>query len=368
MAIGGKDRTFAALKAAGRMTSSAGAGSPDSRSRSRPSVGGLVSRFLGNYPDRHWTWSGPACRVASELIRSRNIRLMYTSANPISFLRAALRLQDSHDLKWLFDARDPLGYGRKHTSSRMVPLLQERKILQRSIQKADHVTGLARSYGQIFFDLYGLDEPHFDFIPTGLDEAYLTEASAPLRENFLLHVGEVMPDQGAHALATLERILAAEEGGIPFDRIVFVGRREINEPRVRRLASDLPRVQERLDFLDHRPQSAVYDLIRRARACMLIPGDTRYWWTNFAKMVDYIALGAPVIAHVPLISEARTELAKAGTGFFLNGDVDSDSIQLRAWLESGISDSPTDYRQRYTARRQVADFAAILDRLAAMGS
>ncbi len=101
---------------------------------------------------------------------------------------------------------------------------------------------------------------------------------------------------------------------------------------------------------------------------MLIPGDTRYWWTNFAKMVDYIALGAPVIAHVPLISEARTELAKAGTGFFLNGDVDSDSIQLRAWLESGISDSPTDYRQRYTARRQVADFAAILDRLAAMGS
>ena len=35
-------------------------------------------------------------------------------------------------------------------------------------------------------------------------------------------------------------------------------------------------------------------------------------------MVDYIALQVPVLAMVPMTSEARTELIKAGIGIFID--------------------------------------------------
>jgi glycosyltransferase involved in cell wall biosynthesis len=365
MALGGPDRSFKAMKDAGKNApSSEGSGKTvQAGVGSRGlGIGGTIARLIGNYPDRHWTWSGPARRMAAQLIAQHDIKLLYTSANPISFLRAGLKLKRYTDVSWLFDARDPLGYGRKHTADGAIALLQERAILRRSIAAANHVTGSSSAYGQIFFDQYGLPEKKFDFIPTGLDETYLAGDDATEHEDFLLHVGEVMPDQDPHVFRVLEQILS-QQGDSAFGRLVFVGRREVNEPRVRQLTSGLPCVQDRLKFLDHRPQSEVYDLIRRARACLLVPGPMRYWWNNFAKMVDYIALGTPVIAHVPPISEARNELEKAGTSFFLTGKTQTDSNALRAWLAKTDSVTVSDYSQRYTARRQVANLAAILNHL-----
>ena len=367
MALNGPDRSFAALKAAGKIAvSGASKGSaPSDAAKSRwLGLGSQVGRLIGDYPDRHWTWSGPARRLAEKLIKQHDISLLYTSANPVSFLRAAIRLKKENEVSWLFDSRDPLGYGRKHTAEGKIALLQERYILCRAIATADHVTGLAGSYGQIFFDLYGLPEDRFNFIPTGLDQAYLGDSKEIEREDFLLHVGEVMPDQGPHAFHVLEKALS-QEGESPFGEVIFVGRREVNEPRLLRLTANMPRVQERLKFIDHCPQAEVYNLIRRARACLLVPGPMRYWWTNFAKMVDYIALGAPVIAHVPPISEARSELEKAGTGFFLSGETEVDAAALQVWMAQSDRITVSDYAQRYTAQRQVADLAEVLHGLQA---
>ena len=367
MALGGNDRTFAAMKAAGALPSAPAPSGGAATNQRGPSIGGLISRAIGDYPDRYWTWSGPAYRLASKLVQEKKIRLLYTTANPESYLRAAIRLKQTHGMTWLFDSRDPLGYGQKHVPNAPISLLMQRSILSRSIRMADHVTGLARSYGQIFFDLYGLDESRYSFIPTGLDEAYLSQDTPP-RENFLLHIGEVMPNAGRHAYQTLEQIFATAQGKEPFDRLLFVGRKEVNTSRVAHLLKDMPRLRERVEFLDHMPQAQVYGLVRRAKACLLVPGESRYWWTNFAKMVDYIALGAPVIAHVPAISEARQELTEAGTGFFLNGQVAEDAAALAEWLETATGITPTPYCKRYTAQRQAADLAAILRRLSGMSA
>ena len=42
-----------------------------------------------------------------------------------------------------------------------------------------------------------------------------------------------------------------------------------------------------------------HELIVNAKAAVLIPGHTALWWTNFAKMVDYIALQVPVLEWCP---------------------------------------------------------------------
>ena len=366
MNLGGSDRRFVALKAAGQVDIGAGRWpSNDRPPRRTPSFGSVVADMIGDWPDRHWTWAGPAARMSEGLIRQHDIRLLYTSANPVSFLRAAIRIRQRNNLAWVFDSRDPLGYGQKNSAAGALARWLEHRILKTTIARADHVSGSSGAYGQIFFDLYGLEEHRWTFIPTGFDEAYAPPVVPEGRGLDLLHVGEVMVNQSRHIFETLEYMLEHIVSNPSFDQLVFVGRREVNEPIIRRMTANLPRLTERLAFLDHRPQAEVYALISKARACLLVPGPTRYWWTNFAKMVDYIGLSAPVIAHVPPLSEARHELEKAGTAFFLGTEIADDAAALAVWLAGGCPTTTSDYATRYTARRQVADFAAMFDRILA---
>ena len=86
------------------------------------------------------------------------------------------------------------------------------------------------------------------------------------------------------------------------------------------------------------------------------------WWNNFAKMVDYIALQKTVIADVPLISEARLELTKAGLGVFLGGDLIEDTTELLKILERPNRRVNKQYCRLYLASSQVASFATVFEK------
>lgn len=367
MALGGPDRRFVALKAADKIcVRSNSPSAPGKRHPRLPSLGRLVADVIGDWPDRYWTWSDPAFRLSEQLIKHYGIQLLYTSASPVSFLRAAMRLKQRNDLAWLFDSRDPLGYGKKFTARHGIARWIEQRILAKAIDSADHVSVLSAAYGSIFFDLYGLEDDRWSFIPTGLDEAYvLPDVGLKTCGRNLLYVGEVMANQSTYSLEVLDYMLSSSESSSPFDKLIFLGRREVNEPIIRHATANLPRLTERLLFLDHRSQAEVYSLMRQSRACLLVPGLTRYWWNNFAKLVDYIGLSVPVIAHVPYTSEARQELDKAGTAFFLGSCKSEDAAALTQWLEAEPQQTRSEYADRYTAKRQVADFAALFDRLLA---
>lgn len=375
MALGGRDRTFAALKRAAGGTHVGPPANAHANKVTSPrgrrwglNTGELI-RLVGEWPDRHWTWSLAAERLCRRLIQSQGIRLLYTSAVPVSPLRTAQRLQRKFGLKWVADFRDPVGYGDKHSATGIIASAMERRILQHSMHQADRVTGLADSYGQIFFDLYGLPEKRYRFIPTGLDEAYLGGSNSSERApGMLLHVGEVMPNQSSYAFSVLAKVRAAAPEATAALHLVFVGRREINEPRVSALVSGISGWDVPIQFIDHAPQAEVYALARRAEACLLIPGRGRYWWTNFAKLVDYLALRVPVIADVPAMSEARQELTKTGQGFFLTDDVDADAAALIDWLQRSTASEINDYGKRYTAREQARAFAEVFDELLTVGA
>lgn len=375
MALGGRDRTFAALKRDAE-TPSSGAGE-NGRAKSVDIAAGRrwgvntseVVRLLGEWPDRHWTWALAAERLCRRLIATQGIGLLYTSAVPVSPLRTAMRLQKAFGLKWVADFRDPVGYGGKHSASGMIASALERLILHQCISRADCITGLADSYGQIFFDLYDLPEEKYRFIPTGLDEAYLPSSDQrPKTPGMLLHVGEVMPNQSTYCFTLLARARALAPEATAALHLVFVGRREINEPRINERVSTIAGWDIPITYIDHVPQSEVYALARSSRACLLIPGRYRYWWTNFAKLVDYLALRVPVIADVPAMSEARQELSKTGQAFFLSGDLAHDVGALIDWLQEPVAEAINDYGQRYTALRQARAFAQVFDDLSAGGA
>jgi glycosyltransferase involved in cell wall biosynthesis len=371
MALGGRDRTFAATKrAAGPHPEIAPTSRnvTDAKPRADRAWAQRVSQLLGDWPDRHWTWRGAARRRCRELIRAQQIRLLYTSAVPASPLAVAASLQREFGLKWVADFRDPVGYGQKHSAAAAVPLLMERRLYANAMARADMVTGLAGSYGSIFFDLYGLPESRYRFIPTGLDEAYVSKASAEPDSHLLLHVGEVMPNQSRHAFDVLARAYTVAPSAMAGMRLVFVGRREVNAPLVAALIGAVGDWPYPVEFIDHVPQPQVYRLIKQARACLLIPGTSRFWWNNFAKLVDYLALDVPVIADVPPVSEAREELSKGGKGFFLGGaDINADARALVDWLAQDLATTSTGYGRRYTALRQAEDFAAVFDEVLGHG-
>jgi len=364
MALGGRDRTFASLKRNKVPASFPPVDlMPPQRYRSAGSWSGELVRVLGEWPDRYWTWCLSARQLCRRLIKEQGIRLMYTSAVPVSPLAIAGSLQREFKLKWVADYRDPVGYGKKHSARGMLASTIEQRILVRAMDNADVVTGLAGSYGNIFFDLYGLPESQYRFIPTGLDEGYLKQETVTAHDpDIILHIGEVMPNQSPYAFSVLARAHELAPETMANFRLVFVGRREINEPRVAALTATISNWPYLVEFIDHLPQAEVYTLLQRARAGLLIPGRQRYWWNNFAKMVDYLALGVPCITDVPPVSEAREELGKAGTGFFLVGDsVDTDAGALLNWFRSGCEVKASDYGRRYTAQRQAAAFAAVFD-------
>jgi hypothetical protein len=91
----------------------------------------------------------------------------------------------------------------------------------------------------------------------------------------------------------------------------------------------------------------------------LIPGEKELWWTNFAKMVDYIALKKPVLSMVPDPSEARAELARARLGVFLDGNTEQKAKRLTRFLMNGPSGSSADDSvcREYLASNQAKKFA-----------
>lgn len=366
MAVGGRDRTFSATKKATVHNSEDSQVAAPQESAGRTplvSMSKMVQVF-GEWPDRYWTWSIAAKSLCRQLIDEQGIKLLYTSAKPLSPLSLASELQRKNGLSWIADFRDPAGYGQKNSADGAVNSAIARNILSTAMHSADQVTGLADAYGPIFFDLFGLPESRYSFIPTGLDEAYLDPEPPPQKQPVFLHIGEVMPNQSRHVFAVLQCAHTLRPEVMSSYALEFIGRREINQPRVEALVSGLSDWSYQTRFVDHLPQPEVYARVRSAAACLLVPGHRRYWWTNFAKMVDYIALGTPVIADVPPVSEARNELGKAGNGFFLGGeDVERDAQALLAWVEAGLPIRTDDaYRARYTARRQAEAFARLFAR------
>ena len=370
MAFGGKDRSFSAIKNSKKDININEFLSNCSTS-SRPNgifsvIYSSISKALYSIPDAHWTWALSSMSTAKKLVDKYGIKVMYTTANPYSHLGIAIELKDKLGVKWLADFRDPCGYGYKNSVNNYFGEKIQQKILQSTFDKADKVTGLSEAYSSIFSDLYGLNDSHYTFIPTGVDNDYLscTRNVNDSYANSIVFAGEVMPEQDSYIF----RILHNLHKNNPYLKIIFVGRSDVNRPIIDKVLANISDWKIEVEYVDHLPQLELYSILQSAKACILAPGINRYWWTNFAKMVDYIALGVPVIADVPKLSEARKELTKAGLGFFLErNSVEEDALRLQKWLINNNKDEDdlcADYRNRYLASSQTKAFATLFDEIA----
>lgn len=370
MELGGKGRTFKDLKSQLVSGDKQKKSQTTTQLKNKPRLLSRCKNFvlslMADWPDRYWTWYSEAVKEAKRIIEEHDINVIYTTTAPFTTLRIGEHLQLKCGVKWIADFRDPLGYSERFSASSSRARALEQQIVKRTMQSADHVVGLARSYQYIFKDLYNLEASRFTFIPTGADDRYI-QACEPLKPNpdifTVLFVGEFLDEYDNTYIFNLLAELQ-KNANKPLE-IKVIGRIEVNKHRVLGLIerANASQLKQCCHFIDHLPQSDLYAEIAQASVCLLIPGIS-LWWTNFAKLVDYIALKKYVIANVPDISEARHELSKAGLGIFLGGDIKSDLEQLHLLVERKPGEDVNHtYCQQYLASQQVSAFVKVIEKV-----
>ncbi len=360
MHFGGKDRTFKSVKHA-MVTHKAEAVSVSWREKF---YGYLRDHFLFT-PDHYWTWYWSALKRASHLIRQNDISVIYTTCLPYTCLRIGLKLKDNFpDLKWLSDFRDPPTYSQTTCSKVDRVYQQQRDIERRAHARADAITGLAASYSLIFHDMYRAKS--VKFIPTGVDEELLPKemATSPFDHPYILFVGEFLKEYDETIFRLFAEALKNNDFAKENLKLIIAGNQNINRALTSGYIEKF-KMNDHVKFLDHMPQQELYRYISAARAVTLIPGPHSFWWTNFAKLVDYMALEKPVLALVPNPSEARSTLSKAGLGIFLDGSFSDKLRVFSKFLTEGylkVNPNPEEC-QKYLAKNMTKSFVEIFEKL-----
>ncbi|MGA9041174.1 MAG: hypothetical protein WB421_11615 [Terriglobales bacterium] len=364
MALGGWDRTFKGLK-------KAPPGPNHTRALARKSAAIRAYHYaVRNWlhiPDVYWTWAKTATTLANKIMKDRNIRLVLTTAPPFSSLLIGQALH-RNGATWIADFRDPLAYTQQLSSEVGRIHERQRSIVRHTLANADAITLAASSMASIYRDMFGPGGVEPVFIPTGVDEDALQSESitADPEQPFLLFAGEILPEFDTvfwEALAEAIKNPAVKRTGI---KVLIVGTLAINRPRLTPLI-DRVGLHGQVEFRDQMPQSETYKLLRKALAGLLVPGINSRWWTNAAKMTDYIGMRKPVLAVVPDPSEARTALTRSRLGIFLDGSPENRARILTDFLlgKHKLAAPDEDECERYTAHRQVRSFVELFESLSA---
>lgn len=364
MAFGGRDRGFRAMKDAGELRSGekapSGSAPQDLRVRTYQY---LLTHYM-QVPDAFWTWAKAATVAGRKLLRERNINLVFTTAPPYSCLEIGQSLQQT-GAKWIADFRDPIAYYQRLSSHVPRVYNHQRRIVGRALESANALTWAASCFGSIYSDVFGKYAPDAMFIPTGIDTALLEPpGKTSTRSSYLIFTGEFLPNYAPDFFECFAKALDRVELKRTGIKLLVVGTLELNRNRMMPLIERFG-IGEHVEFRDQVPQREVYRLVSQACAGVLLPGSQARWWTNAAKMTDFIGMRKPVVAMVANPSEARSELTKTGLGVFLDGSVEERAHRLADFVLGEYRLSPANQSEcdRYTVGSQVRSFADVFDRV-----
>lgn len=317
----------------------------------------VFDHFL-NSPDRFWTWKKTALKEARKLIVQYDVKYLYTTSSPYTTLEIGTALKSSFpNLRWITDFRDPLTYSLRSHSNIFSVYKKQKKIERKALNQADAITGTSSAYKLIYHDLYNgkFDQKMF-FIPTGLDDDFLPKVNDRIETHEIIYIGEYLTNYGAKFF---DYYRSFQENYPEFKaklKVVIIGPIDINLLALQELNIENSILND-IQFEDQMSQTTLYKRLNNAKAVILSPGHESHWWTNFAKMVDYIALKKWVLAIVPDPSEARKQLSQAGIGLFLDSEENAIDILKKLanneTFEQNIDDS---FCRTYLASSQVKSF------------
>lgn len=369
MKLGGKDTTLKNIVLEGNRNLAKETSSQTNAAHRQHSIYNRIYKYILSrwiqVPDRFIFWKKNAINLGCKIISEYNISIVYTTCLPFTCNEIGLALKRKTGVKWVADFRDPITYAKRMYSDYLPVFMKQKKIEQDTFKYADAITGLSRAYLSIFDDLYeGEYSAKTYFIPTGVDDDYLPSLDCNIieKENSIIFVGEYLHEYQDFFLKIFAKAIFSEELKDKKCKLKIVGNKNINYRQLKGYIDGL-NLHDSVELIDHLPQKELYQLVIRSKAAVLIPGYRALWWTNFAKMVDYIALQMPVLAMVPMTSEARSELSRAGLGLFIDDEEKGVEIIRSIFNNKSKVNSCHEYCKQYLASKQVESFISIFTEL-----
>ncbi len=269
--------------------------------QSRRSSGrfGLL-RSLGELfllPDTYVGWVPFARRAGSNICRTGNFDLIYSTSPPDSTHLAAGWLSRKYSLPWVADFRDP--WISLYLRNSPTPLHRSiHRRMERSISRADVVLVTTDWHKEVLEERY----PHSRVVK--IANGYIQEDFAgidcrPSREEMfhITHCGMLtLGRSSAPILKGLSLLAERHPGLIDRIRVRFIGPRESgNEQWVEHFG-----LERMVEFVDNLPHSKCVEMEAESHVLLLIKhDDPRYRGLVPGKLFEYIGAGRPILAVVP---------------------------------------------------------------------
>ena len=274
-----------------------------------------LRRTLFNDDGRSWTL--PAARAASRMLRREGAEVVYSTFPPINTHLAGLWLKQRHGARWIADFRDPLAGNPARAASRGLPPWLDGAAERAVFRHADAVIANTDVVAERWARRYPRWRDKIHVIWNGFDpEGGLVAAPLPPRpRRVLAHIGNLYgsrrPDLLLGSLARLTARGAMDPGAFLVQ--LFGPMDDDSVPA----GSEAVRQLAAAGCLEYRnglvPREEAARLTCQADLLLLIDLLDQHAGVQVpAKLFDYVRIGRPILAFTTHESPADRILARAG--------------------------------------------------------
>lgn len=356
------DLTYSALKAVFKKTPK------DSRLIEEPPKN-LLKRVMDRFrhellflPDRYITWYPFALKKAKEIIKTKSINVIYSTALPFTPHLMAWKLKEQFGMPWIADFRDP-GVEFKHGMAQRSRLrykidsLIEKKVMR----KADLILTLSEDVKSFFLNKYkDMVAGKIVTIRTGTDLEILESAESKEKsEKFsIIFIGEFLREYNKNFFKFLNVIFERDLFKREDIEVLIIGHLKRNIYLKKEIESlGLADVVKLVDYLSLKD----YFSVLSSADATLLPSVLRC--TFPIKLTDYLFVKKPIIIF-EATDEVRDILEKSGLGFFIPGDIERGIDALLDLLMGRRRfKANEDYIKRFSAFNQTKELSYILQNL-----
>jgi len=360
-------------------------------------IAGLIGKFISRkimIPDSERLWELFSRKTAEDVIKSHNIRLIYTTSLPYSSHIMAMHLKKKYpDIPWVADFRDewtnnPYILDNPHNPLRMnIERRMEHKVLQLADYLITNTPIMLKNFiknnpnmkleDKFFVIPNGYDHEDFKHLVheqgnSSSDSKMMSNTTSPCHtthsNKFTItytgsFYGRRKPDIFFQALGQL-----VNEGKVDKDKIYIKLIGNFKQEQVKQL-TDLHNLNGVVEVFSYMAHDECIQNMTSSDCLLLIEGagpGAEAFYTG--KVFEYMISGRPILAVIPAKGAAAQLIRETATGSIsdctdLNGTKNNIEFLYNSWLEGKNIYFPNkDEIRKYERNTLTAELAKVFDR------
>lgn len=325
----------------------------------------IIDKFRDGFifvPDRYITWYLFALKKAKEIINSKHIDIIYSTAWPLTSHLIGMKLKRQFKIPWVADFRDPgveevrAGF---HSSwfKYKIACVIEKKIME----EANLILTVCEETRDLFLSKYSsIVNNKIAYIRTGTDIEILKRVAlkGKSKKFTIIFVGEFLQRSNRIFFELLKVIFERKLFERNNVEVLIIGSIKRNISLKKEI--ELLGLSNEVRFIDYLSLEDYLTALLEADATLL-PGIPKY--TIPIKMPDYLFARKPIIAF-DVTNEVQKILKESGLGIFIPNEIENGVEALLNLLRRNYKiDINENYINQFSAFNRTKEFSSILDGL-----